>query len=329
MQPMMAVRVVTAAIAAGAIALGGAGPASALPPGHEVTTGDEGGRADPSVDNPPDSPPATPAPPPPGRGGGVHDGPTPPDVGGSNAPPEPNPGAPTPTLRRVAAALHLQNRSVSTLVSVPAGIAIDGGRPFEISVSFGGTRVTQNYDLVHGNRLTHDFSAGDGSRRLEQVDITLRETLANGQFQPYGIRSSLPVEPLYDIKVSDLYFHEAGGHCDVGSPADPFIAWKDPAGANHHEEIDPGIFDDFDVLYSFADTWREVGASRGFTEPGIIWFEEDTGEFHNNYPEVSAGPPLLPGTSRKVQQLIPPKQGGPCLGEFTYFLDYTLHTYQL
>jgi hypothetical protein len=61
---MMAVRVVTAAIAAGAIALGGAGPASALPPGHEVTTGDEGGLADPSVDNPPDSPPATPAPPP-------------------------------------------------------------------------------------------------------------------------------------------------------------------------------------------------------------------------------------------------------------------------
>jgi hypothetical protein len=328
MHTRTAARIVATAIAATALMLGAAGPAGALPPpDHEVTTGDAGS-ADPPGDSPPDTPPDTPSPPSP-RGGGVHDVPPSPGTGGTNAPPEANPGAATPTLRRVADALRLDNHSVSTLVSVPAGIAIDGGRPFEISVSFGGTRVTQNYDAAHGNRLTHEFSAGDGSKRFEPVDITLSETLADGQHQPYAIRSKLAVEPLYTINVSGLTFHEIG-HCDSnGTPADPFIAWTDPTGGHHHEEIDPGIFDGFDVMDSFGGLYQEVGASRAFTEPGIVWYEEDPLEFHSDNPPVSPGPALLPGTTHKVDQLIAPKQGGPCLGEFTYFLTYKLRTYQL
>jgi hypothetical protein len=300
------------------------GPALALPPpGPDVP-----GTQDDGAGGPPSRPRPAPTPAP-----GPHGGPGIPDDprGGTNAPPDAYPDAPTPTIRRVAAGVHLQNRSVSTLVTVPPGIAIDGGRPFEISVAFGGTRVTQNYDPVHGNRLTHDFSAGDGSLRTEQVDITLRETLADGGFQPYAIRSKLPVEPLYDIKVDALYFHEIG-HCDVGTPADPVIGWRDPGGGKHQKQLDPGFFDDFDVLYAFGSTWTEVGAARGLTVPGIDWYDSDSGvpsEFKATTPQ--AGPPLLPGATRKVQQIIPVSadDGGPCEGEFTYFLTYTPRTYTL
>jgi hypothetical protein len=316
----------TSVVMAVVVTLATAGQAAALPPpGDPPGTLEDGAAQTTPKPRPTPTPPA-PAPAP--GGGGVHDAPPDPwgGEGGTNAPPAPNPDAPTPTLRRVAAEVKLQNRSVSALLSVPPGIAIDGGRPFEISVSFGGTRVTQNYDPVHGNRLTHDFSPGDGSRRVEQVDITLRETLANGAYQPYAIRSRLPVEPLYDIKASGLYFHEIG-HCDVGSPADPHVWWIDPTGARHNEEIDPGFFDSFDVLDSFSGIWREVGASSALTDPGLKWIDEDALNFANLRPE--RGVPLLPGTTHKVQRIIPAESGGLCEGEFTYFLDYTLRTYRL
>lgn len=330
MRKSRAAWVMTSVVMAVAVTIGAAGQAAALPPPGDPPGIPEDGTAQTTPRPRPTT--TSPAPPPAPGGGGVHDAPPDPwgGEGGTNAPPAPYPDAPTPTLQRVAAGVQLQNRSVSTLVSVPPGIAIDGGRPFEISVSFGGARVTQNYDPVHGNRLTHDFSPGDGSRRAEQVDITLRETLANGVFQPYAIRSKLPVEPLYDIKVSGLYFHEIG-HCDVGSPADPNIGWLDPSGARHNEEIDPGFLDSFDVLDSFAGIWTEVGVSRGFTEPGVDWYDDDgfpgAGGFHAAVPH--AGPPLLPGSTYKIQQIIPARSGGPCEGEFTYFLDYALRTYRL
>jgi hypothetical protein len=312
-----------------AITLGAAGPAAALPPPGDPPGTHESGAAHPSPE-PHGTPTPTPIPAP--RGGGVHD--VPPDpwggAGGTNAPPEPHPDAPTPTLRRVAAAVQLQNRSVSTLVSVPPGIAIDGGRPFEISVSFGVTRVTQNYDPIRGNRLAHDFPAGDGSRRVEQVDITLRETLENGEFQPYAIRSKLPVEPLYDIKISPLTWREIKA-CDLLSPSDPLIDWTDPTGVSHSEELDPGYFESsgFAVLRDgFEGTWTEVGATRGLTEPGIDVEEADLlptdGGGLQNYPE--RGRPLLPGSSRKVRTV---RARRDCSAELSYRIDYALRTYRL
>lgn len=70
-----------------------------------------------------------------------------------NAPPDANPGAPTANLKTVANALHLDYKSVTVVVTAPAGLGITDR--LDVSLRFGkeGQHVTQPYDNAAGNRL--------------------------------------------------------------------------------------------------------------------------------------------------------------------------------
>jgi hypothetical protein len=89
----------------------------------------------------------------------------------SNAPSDPFLNAPTENLHRVAGALRLRNKSVSTRVTVPGGLNI--GNPMEISILFGTQRVTQTYTNSGGNQFLVNFPARDGGKRRENVTISL------------------------------------------------------------------------------------------------------------------------------------------------------------
>src|SRR5689334_17645105 len=97
------------------------------------------------------------------RGPGI-----PPAPGASqNAPPNPNSNAPTANLKQVANNLQLRVRSVSAVVTLPAGLNLT--HPVSVSILFGGQRVTQPYNNAAGNRFPATFPANDGSRRREEV----------------------------------------------------------------------------------------------------------------------------------------------------------------
>jgi hypothetical protein len=322
-------RLLSAAALSALIALGAAGTAMALPPpGSDPPVSDDGGGTDPDP-----APAAEPAPPtgggtPTGGSGGVHDVPPTPG-GGTNAPPDPFHDAPTPNLHRVAAGLHLRSMSVSTLLTVDARLAVSN--PVDVSVLFGSganaTRITQPYAAA-GNQFRHDFPADDGRSRREDVVISLLEHAPGGNVA-YAVRRFVNLEPLYDIRVSPLTFHEIG-HCDRNrTPADPDIKWRDAGGALHREEIDIGLFDGFAVMDDFAGTFTTAGASRGLAEAGIVWADNDA-PYGNFYalPAPDAGPPLLPGATHKVDRILPERKG-ECSGQFTYFVDYTVRTFTL
>src|SRR4051794_21749591 len=91
------------------------------------------------------------------RGPGI-----PPAPGASqNAPPNPNAGAPTANLKRIANALQLRYKSVNAVVTLPAGLNLT--HPVGVSVLFGSQRVTQPYNNASGNRLAATFPANDGT----------------------------------------------------------------------------------------------------------------------------------------------------------------------
>src|SRR5690348_16098092 len=70
-----------------------------------------------------------------------------------NAPPDPNPGAPTANLKKAANALRLKYKSVTVALLVPAGLGLTNR--VDVSLRYGsqGEHITQTYNNQSGNRL--------------------------------------------------------------------------------------------------------------------------------------------------------------------------------
>jgi hypothetical protein len=68
---------------------------------------------------------------------------------GTNAPAGPFSNAPTENLFRIASHLSLRQKSVTSVVTVPAKLGITS--PVEISILFGTQRITQNYSEACGD----------------------------------------------------------------------------------------------------------------------------------------------------------------------------------
>lgn len=116
--------------------------------------------------------------------------------------------APTPNLTKIANAIAIKAKSVTTMVSVPPGLAIT--EPVEISVGFyspaGANRVTQTYSPYVGNRLVSNDREGDGNTRLMRVDVTLSEKTSGGARYNFSFGQTLTLEPLYSLAFGPLSF---------------------------------------------------------------------------------------------------------------------------
>lgn len=261
--------------------------------------------------------------------------PTPPPPSDPTAP-GPHDDAPTENLRRIANGLNYYGVSVTSIYWVERARNVTN--PVEISISFGGRRVTQNYDNVNGNRLKVDFPANDGSKRSEWIHATLTETTPTG-YQNYSIVSTREIEPRFNVTLSPLHFHELG-NCDLGTPVDPVVNWTGLEGDSISQvELDPGYGDQHveggavASLHSapFNATRSNVSVSSGLRLPGVLWWDEDPGLGFIGR-QAPKGGPLLPGTSRRVVFTLPDNGDEPvgvpdCSAEFIYDITYEVITY--
>jgi hypothetical protein len=238
---------------------------------------------------------------------------------GTNAPAGPFSTAPTENLYQIASHLSLRHKSVSTVVSVPAGLPITNN--VEISVLFGTERLTRNYSRATINRLLFNFDPLDGAKRRENVTITLRDDTPAGP-KTYALLWFVDLEPLFDLTISPLGFIALSA-CDLFSPADPVIRWVDAEGTPRHVELDG---DAGRITTGFAGTWREVGVSNGLTAPEPIWHESDPTFPLSFDAPASVGPPVLPGQSHHYSDV---EDGGDCDGRFDYDVSLVLRTFLL
>jgi hypothetical protein len=202
------------------------------------------------------------------RGPGI-----PPAPGASqNAPPNPNSNAPTANLKQVANNLQLRVRSVSAVVTLPAGLNLT--HPVSVSILFGSQRVTQPYNNAAGNRFPATFPANDGTQRREEVIISLAEDVG-GDHALYAVRQYVDIEPLYDISVGPLSFTLIED-CDLVGDSEVNIRWFQPKPGFDTDHAYRSLSGGETVtIPNFAKTLPEVGASKVIYVPTVAFIEED------------------------------------------------------
>jgi hypothetical protein len=262
----------------------------------------------------------------PGGSGSPGGSPSPTPTGGPYA------NAPTDNLRKVAAGLQFRYKSTTGLMTVPAGLNLTA--PVEISVLWDETgprrtRVTQDYTNATGNRSIFLFSAEDGGSRPVQSVVSLAERAPDNEFiATYAVRSSVTLEPLYDVSVSPLEFKLVSG-CDLVGASEVVLRVRYLDDRNMNTHVDMYKMNTYEgnrhTFAEFAQAHPEVGQSSNFVKPVVEFTEEDPNMFINRIP--AAGQPLLPGTTYAVDTLLVKKSESSCQAGIRYSVTYQLREY--
>jgi hypothetical protein len=237
--------------------------------------------------------------------------------------------APTANLTKVANALSLRNKSVTTVVQAAAGLKLTNR--VNINVYFAAyshyeTRQTQRYVGTTGNRFSYSFPELDGLARPEDIQVILSERTRQGAVN-FTINWHLDnVQPLYDVSVSPLSFH-LNNDCDWIGDSEPMVVWVDPGGQYHENDFSLGG-GGTRALTDFASTWTEVGMGQGRIRPAVTWQEDDPFEGPHQF-DVGPTSPLLPGRSYSVSQVMNDAYGNDCNATLSWQVTYTLRTYAL
>jgi hypothetical protein len=244
---------------------------------------------------------------------------------------QPNPvhNASTENMNRLANAMRHTHKSVSSIVTVPAGLNLTN--PIEISIGYGGPRITQSYVNHNGNRFLHNFYSG--APRWEYLDVTLRETVPNGEGQPpsyptYSFRWEIYLEPLYNISISPLTVNLLNS-CDTVGSSELLIKWSDSKGGYH--SLEPSMSSgDRRTLQLFSEHHTEVSQRRDLRVPSIVIYELDPG-YHFQPPHGRSEERLLPGETRTVEWdgAVNNSAGGSyqCSVNYHYTIRYGLQYY--
>ena len=121
--------------------------------------------------------------------------------------PPPRYVGPTDNLTKVANAIQVRHKSLTTLVVVAPGLALT--QPVTISIALGGhcpTRVTQTYVASSGNHFLYNDCEGDGKPRNGLVNITLTEPNPQGGVYDFPLPWNVMLDPLYDVTYSWFQF---------------------------------------------------------------------------------------------------------------------------
>jgi hypothetical protein len=256
-----------------------------------------------------------------------------------NAPPDANPGAPTANLAKVANNLHLNFKSTTVVVTLPPGLGITNR--VEVSTLFeegapNAQRITQTYDNGNGNRMVVNVAEGTGKRQVKVV-TTLGETAADGtRVGTYAVRSTVNLEPLYNIALGPLAIYLVDD-CDRYGSSEPVVywAWPDfPAhGFIHRGEVSM-YAGETKTIDKFAVTYSVAGQSAKLSYPTFGLFEDDLlgeegGPPAGTYETVEDNPhvPLLPGRTHTVKVDVQLHFGSHCRAKLSYDLTITLRQY--
>jgi hypothetical protein len=299
-------------------------PVEAANPGSVAS--DPGRSAPPSRREPPSVPSA-----PPSRssttGPSWSPGPsadTPSPSGGAHA------DAPTENLRRLAAALRFTYKSTTGAMAVPGGLNLTAA--VEISMLWDEvgprpTRATQDYNNSTGNRSIFLFPAGDGRTRSVASVVTLSERNVDGA-AIYAVRSTVTIEPLYDITISPLLFTLVTD-CDAIGATEVNIHWLGAIGRGIGTYEQSMHENGSVIVTAFGRTYREVGQSSNIRFPLIVFWDSDPslGNVFYGAPVANTNPSLPLGEDRQIDVGISDLRNSACVGRVRYGITFQLREY--
>lgn len=252
-------------------------------------------------------------------------------VGGTpNIPP-----APTANLALVAYALSFRSKSLTTLITLPAGLPVD--QPVEISIGYFssaggpdpsvGNRLTQSYVRSTGNRFRYLEPERDSKPRHMRIDVTLRENKANGDPVLFSFKIETDLDPLYDVQISPLSFTLLND-CATFGDSDITVGWKRPDQRSNNIN-----WKEFSTragkqvrINEFAWVGREVSGSLHYLLPF-------PGFYHSGPLTYLSAPQrseyLVPGRTRRIKYVL--SENGSilpgCSADLEYTVNYALHSY--
>ncbi len=207
------------------------------------------------------------------------------------------------------------------MVHAPAGLAVTNTT--EISVLFGGRRVSQDYDPNAGSTIAYDYPVGDGTRRTEQILINLTERAPSGAV-PYHFYRYLPIEPQWEVTVSDVTFTLIND-CDLVGDSEPIVSLGDERGWVHVNLSMSAAEKRY--LHQMSRHLPAATVTDGLIVLQVGFYEDDIGGFGG--PSITlTGPALLPGTSHHYS--FDEESGGKdpeCVAHIDYVIGIDLLTF--
>lgn len=250
--------------------------------------------------------------------------------------------APTANLTKIANAIEIKAKSLTTMVSVPPGLAVT--QPVEISVGFyssaSANRVTQNYSPYIGNRLMSYDVEGDGNARTMRVDITLSEPKPGGGRHTFAVFKTVTLDPLYSVAIGPLSFYLLSA-CDGIGKNEIYLQWGWPDGKGSETSFSVGSTQT-KVINKFFWSKAELNRSKPLRLPSLRFREDDNlaVEVYKGYTDckgiwdqpcanawvpTSAGPLVL-GKSRTVRGTMTELQK-QCTALYQYQVQSALVAY--
>jgi len=244
--------------------------------------------------------------------------------------------APTANLALIAYALSFRSKSLTTLITLPAGLPVD--QPVEMSIGYFssgggpdpsvGNRLTQSYVRSTGNRFQYLEPERDGKPRHMRIDVSLREAKPNGESVLFSFRIETDLDPLYDVQISPLSFTLLND-CATFGDSDMTVMWKRPDQRSNNSWNYRNFTTSAGKQVRINEfTWlgREVSASMHYLLPF-------PGFYHRgplptpSVPERSEN--LVPGRNRRIKYVV--SESGSilpgCSADLEYTITYTLRWY--
>lgn len=203
--------------------------------------------------------------------------------------------APTEDLTKVANAIQIRTKSLTTVVKIPPGLALTGSAPVKIRIDYsslgylgtvwepramgpGGFPLSfpPDYSSAKGNVIYIWDREGNGAPR----PVTLTITLTQGQFKYtyFGVPMTVTLTPLYEALVSGLTFY-IDAHCDLVGNNEIHLGWWSPDGTWREPPsfgLVSGKWRSF-TEFSFAAREQSHSAIQQFHMPAIGFWENDPG----------------------------------------------------
>jgi hypothetical protein len=235
---------------------------------------------------------------------------------------------PTENITKIANAISVRAKSLTTLVVVAPGVALT--QPVRISIFYysdGGTNIiNQSYVASSGNHFLYNDKAGDGLPRQRRMDIRLIENNPRGANFLYTIPVVRNLDPLYRVSIGPLRFTLVND-CDRVRKSEITFLWNTPEGEDLSAKFSTQAGSSY-FVNAFAWSAAEVAVSAKLMVPGLKFRENDPGLFGYDPPRSPArtGVILVPGKSRMIRGVVS-EEKSQCSANYRYWFQSTLNQY--
>jgi hypothetical protein len=234
---------------------------------------------------------------------------------------------PTQDITAVANAIRYDHKSLSTVVTVPPGLALT--QPVTISIGYFPSgvmgygqdchqRLTQTYVALIGNQFLCGLPEGDGQPRRMHLDITLSEPKPGGGQYNYNVPLDMMLAPLYDVSISPLTFQLFVG-CALTNEI--HVRWYPPDSASYRsfDFNTSGGLSAKRQIGQFAWSRSETSAADNLHKV-VVWYEQ--GGPSTNVPGPSSEN-LIPGKTYGSNPGLMRAVNDDCQATLDYTVRYT------